>query len=161
MSGWHVQHRFTSRAILISDQGRVLLFLTHFDPGANLPPRWILPGGGIELGETRLACLIRELHEETGLQIAANQILDLDLQIAFRQDWQNEKFETGIANIYLARVVEFDPNPVNWTPEEHRDNVSHRWWSLDEIMSENPWIGPDGLHEHLLRELRVDSSACS
>lgn len=153
----HVQHRYTSRAVLISESNTVLLFLTHFDPGAGIPPRWILPGGGIELGETRIECLIRELREETGMQLAESDVQDLGVSIAFRQPWQGELFESGVANIFLARVEEFEPSNLLWTPEEHRDNVSHRWWSLDEIQTESPWIGPDGV-EALIVSLLTESN---
>lgn len=49
------------RAIIRDDQGRVL-FVRRSD-NAN----WVLPAGGIELGESVYDCLIREVKEETGL----------------------------------------------------------------------------------------------
>ena len=33
------------------------------------PNAWVLPGGHIDLGETLEECVIREVHEETGVQI--------------------------------------------------------------------------------------------
>ena len=149
----HVQHRHTARAVLLSERNSVLLFLTHFAPEAGIPPRWILPGGGIELGETRLQCLVREIYEETGLRLGHADFEDLGHSISFRQNWADERFETGVANLFLAQVGEFTPSNAGWTQDEHRDNVDHRWWTLDEILDERPWIGPDGLHDLLIQLL--------
>jgi len=33
------------------------------------PWAWVLPGGGVELGETLEQSVIREIHEETGIKI--------------------------------------------------------------------------------------------
>ena len=33
------------------------------------PWAWVLPGGGVEHGETLEESVIREIHEETGIQI--------------------------------------------------------------------------------------------
>ena len=57
----------TTVGALVSDpHGRVLLVRTWKWGG-----RWGLPGGKIEPGEPMLAALAREMHEETGLAIAA------------------------------------------------------------------------------------------
>ncbi len=36
---------------------------------------WLLPGGGREAGESEEACVIREMQEETGLQVAVERLL--------------------------------------------------------------------------------------
>lgn len=56
----------TASAILVDEQGRVLLARRTNDPGAGL---WDLLGGFVEEGEAGLAALRREIEEETGLEI--------------------------------------------------------------------------------------------
>ncbi|MCS7007653.1 MAG: NUDIX domain-containing protein [Thermoleophilia bacterium] len=51
-------------AALLRWRGRILL-LRHEKPGGA--DVWLLPGGGVRLGESLLAALRRELWEETGL----------------------------------------------------------------------------------------------
>jgi len=57
--------------VLIHD-GRVLLIRRGKEP---LRGRWVMPGGTVELGETLEQALVREMAEETGLQIAPGELL--------------------------------------------------------------------------------------
>ena len=52
--------------ILIED-GCILLVEQAVTP--SLSRRWSLPGGGVEAGETLAKCLVREVREETGLEV--------------------------------------------------------------------------------------------
>jgi len=51
---------------LIDTEGRVLL--AQRPPGKSLAGLWEFPGGKVEPGETPEAALIRELHEELGIE---------------------------------------------------------------------------------------------
>jgi 8-oxo-dGTP diphosphatase len=51
---------------LIDVDGRVLL--AQRPPGKSLAGLWEFPGGKVEPGETPEAALIRELHEELGIE---------------------------------------------------------------------------------------------
>jgi 8-oxo-dGTP diphosphatase len=48
------------------DEGRLLLVRRANDPGRGL---WSVPGGRVERGEDDATALIREMREETGLQV--------------------------------------------------------------------------------------------
>lgn len=39
---------------------------------------WVIPGGGIEASETEVACIIREIKEETNLDVKVDQLLYID-----------------------------------------------------------------------------------
>lgn len=57
---------------IIVEQERVLLIRRQHEPGAG----WLtFPGGKIEWGETAEQALIREVQEETGLQVQPLQLL--------------------------------------------------------------------------------------
>jgi 8-oxo-dGTP pyrophosphatase MutT (NUDIX family) len=55
-----------SRVVCVS-QGQLLL-VRHGDPRTG-EEYWVLPGGGREKGETLAACAVREVFEETGLEV--------------------------------------------------------------------------------------------
>ena len=59
-------------ALFVGDQ---LASLQRDDtPGLNWAGHWDLPGGGIEPGETPLACALRETYEELTLRLAPDDV---------------------------------------------------------------------------------------
>lgn len=147
------RHRIAARALILDPNNRFLLFLSHFDPGSGLDPRWVFPGGGLEPGETPIDCIIREVFEETGLSVKQGEIEDLGHVITHEME-DKRIHDTGEAFFFQLHVNEqFEPSKEFWTDNEHRDTVAHRWWSIDEVIAQKPWIGPDGAIEFLLERL--------
>ena len=125
-----VGHRLTSRVLLYDEAGRVLLFLTKA-PDTSGFARWITPGGGVDAGETHADAAVRELFEETGLQVdgVGAPVWTHDFSVG----WDNADHDTGHAEFYVVSTAAFEPVNTNWTPEEHVDVEASRWWSADEL----------------------------
>ena len=60
-------------AIIVCD-GKILLEKRRGEPGKG---RWSVPGGLVELGETTVEAIIREVKEETGLDVAEPELIDV------------------------------------------------------------------------------------
>lgn len=59
-------------AVIRDDAGRLLLIVRGHDPGKGL---WSIPGGRIEPGETPEQAVVREVREETGLDVSCGPLL--------------------------------------------------------------------------------------
>ncbi len=59
-------------AVVTDEQGRLLMIQRGHDPGAGL---WSIPGGRIEPGETDAQALVREMLEETNLQVKVGRFI--------------------------------------------------------------------------------------
>jgi 8-oxo-dGTP diphosphatase len=59
-------------AVVTDEQGRLLMIQRGHDPGAGL---WSIPGGRIEPGETDTQALVREMLEETNLQVKVGRLV--------------------------------------------------------------------------------------
>ena len=60
-------------AVIVQD-GQVLLVKRRYAPLAG---EWSLPGGGVEVGETLEACVLREMREETGLEVEVGPVIEV------------------------------------------------------------------------------------
>lgn len=59
-------------AVVRDPGGRLLLIRRGRPPGAGM---WSLPGGRAEPGETDQAAVVREVREETGLEVVAGELV--------------------------------------------------------------------------------------
>lgn len=109
--------------------GRRVL-LAHRSPDKRVnPDAWDLPGGVMEAGESELAALARELHEELGVRVAIASISHLC----------RVTFGPGDEPVHLSAwlVRDWHETPANVAPDEH-DDVG--WFVREDLP---PLVHPD------------------
>lgn len=134
---WRWQRAMTlgARGIVIDEANRVLLVRHTYKAG------WILPGGGVEFGETIETSLERELEEETGVQMTARgELLGIysnraifpgdHVAIYVVRSWKQVREVTP--NLEIAEVGFF---PIDDLPPATTDGTRRR---LDEMRGRAP-----------------------
>jgi len=128
-----VPFRRAARVILLDDADRLLLVRGH-DAGETSRSWWFTVGGGLEPGEDVRAGALRELREETGLHLSADQLEGPVLTRSAVLDFaavtcrQDEKF-------FLARGTDTRQYVDVWTVLYRYVLDQQRWLERNELYS--------------------------
>lgn len=87
-------------ALFVDPEGQVLIVEPTYKP------RWEIPGGMVERGETPREACERELHEELGLELPVGRLLVVDWAPLVREERIRYVFDGGIlTEEQLDRIV--------------------------------------------------------
>jgi 8-oxo-dGTP pyrophosphatase MutT (NUDIX family) len=139
--------RPSARVVLLDDDNRVLLFEAA-DPGDAEEPFWVTVGGGVEDGEEPRRAAVRELHEETGVQLEEQDLVG--------PVWRRHTVYRFDGTAYASREWYFvarsaDPriDTSGFDDVEAASVRQHRWWTAEELRRSGVSVYPVQLPELL------------
>lgn len=116
MGNW-TKTRIACRAVLIKD-GKILM---TYEKNTE---QWMIPGGGLEDGESEEECVVREIAEETGYRMKPSSCM-LEIN-EYYEDWK------WVNRYFIGEIIgDVQRNP---TEQEKEVGMEPRWISVEEIM---------------------------
>lgn len=110
--------REACRAIIVKDNNILISYETNTD-------QLMIPGGGIELGETHEQCLIREVEEETGF------IVELKDKVLLINEYYGDTL--WINHYYLCSIV--GNGSIKLSQTEIQEGMIAKWVDLNECLN--------------------------
>ncbi len=134
---------------VVIDAGRVLLIRRGREPSLG---EWSLPGGLVKVGEPLARALRREVEEETGLQVAVGELIEvLDRIIRDDSGWhdaiEDDAGRVQYHYIILDYLCRLEDSSQGSRVQPASDATDARWVELDEL-------GPMQLSPAVLRVIR-------
>jgi mutator protein MutT len=107
-------------AVIIKD-GKILLEKRKNEPGKG---KWSIPGGLVELGESVEQTVIREVKEETGLEVEKPEHIDVVDNVV--------RDENGKVKYHFV-IIDYFVKLKGGTLEARSDAEELRWVAFDEV----------------------------
>jgi 8-oxo-dGTP pyrophosphatase MutT (NUDIX family) len=135
--------RRAARVLVLDRAGRLLL-LHGSDPAEPSVRYWFTVGGGIDDGESPAMAAARELYEETGLRVPAEQVGE-----PVHHDVTDFGFD-GVRyhqeqDFFVVRVDGGPIAPAALETYEHATISEYRWWSAAELSATTDTYYPPDL----------------
>ncbi len=121
-------------AVIVDSEGRVLLIQRGTEP---MKGHWSLPGGLLDLGESLLDGVQREVTEETGLLVAPQAIVEVVDRI-YRESGAQEDGKSRVRYHYV--VVDYWCSVVGGHLQSSSDAANVAWVTRAEWHDSNPFL---------------------
>lgn len=125
-------HRSRSGARIVVTDGVRVLLMGDTDPGIPGSRWWVTPGGGLDAGETPRQAAVRELAEETGLSVDADQLLG---PVAVRDvvHGYSDQVLHQHESFFVLFTPRFDVDAAGRTQGEQLTMTGHAWHPVAEL----------------------------
>ncbi|MCP1479250.1 ADP-ribose pyrophosphatase YjhB (NUDIX family) [Pseudomonas chlororaphis] len=143
-----MRERKSARLLVINPSRKVLLFrFLHKEGALAGDDYWATPGGGLEGDETFQVAAIRELHEETGIQVCA--VGEPVASRRFPMQLPSGEWVTSVEQYFVVHAPDQPLSRAGWTSAEAQVMADHHWWSAEDLRATEAIVWPEALVEML------------
>lgn len=107
--------------IVEDEQGNILLVKTHHGG-------WVFPGGQVEVGENLMDALIREIKEESGIDVAVSKLIGVYSNTGIH------KFYDGVTDVPTKLMLDYICKPVGGELAISDETSDSRWVAKEKVL---------------------------
>ena len=107
---------------IVEDEDENILLVKTKDGG------WVFPGGQVEVGENLMDALIREIREESGIEVNVSNLIGVYSNTA------THKWYDGITDVPTKVMLDFICNPIGGELDISEETTDSKWVSKDEVL---------------------------
>lgn len=129
------RQRVGAYAVMLREhEGRVEVLLSRLSPKVSRSELWTLPGGGVDHGEDPRTAVVREIHEETGLDATVSETARVYSAHLPRASRDGRLVNAHAIRIVFAGWVSPDA-PEPRVLEVDGSTVDSAWKAFDDVVS--------------------------
>ncbi|WP_139997529.1 NUDIX hydrolase [Paenibacillus paridis] len=114
-------HIVAAGGIVEDGHGNILLVKTEHDG-------WVFPGGQVEAGEDLMEALVREVQEESGIEVVVS------LLIGVYSNTGVYKWHDGVTDVPTKVMLDFICQPIGGSLAISEETSEVRWVDRDEVL---------------------------
>ena len=142
--------RRAARVLLLDRDDRILLQNCCDPADAAQGSWWNTMGGGIDEGESPAQAAVRELAEETGLQVDLADVGPVVHSRLTEFSFGGQAYRQS-EDYFLVRTAAFEPAPTAHSELEVMAVLGMRWWTRQELRETGEQVYPAELLDVLDR----------
>ncbi|WPK12690.1 NUDIX domain-containing protein [Lysinibacillus louembei] len=115
--------------IVENNEGDILLVKTKNNG-------WVFPGGQVEVEESLLDALVREIKEESGIDVSVEKLISVSSNTAIH------KWHDGVTDVPTKVILDFICKPIGGILQTSEETTECKWVSKSKVLElvESPAI---------------------